>query len=49
MKKNLLNLVLFALSFNLYAQQNPCSPDLTLQDSTIGVWPDTIQNLPIPQ
>ena len=49
MNKNLLNLVLFALSFNLYAQQNPCSPDLTLQDSTFGLWPDTIQNLPIAQ
>ena len=49
MKKNLLNLVLFALSFNLFAQQNPCSPDPTLQDSTFGLWPDTIQNLPIAQ
>lgn len=49
MNKSLLNLLLFTLSFNLFAQQNPCSPDLSLQDSTFGLWPDTIQNLPIAQ
>ena len=49
MNKSLLNLLLFTLSFNLFAQQNPCSHDLSLQDSTFGLWPDTIQNLPIAQ
>ena len=49
MNKSLLSLLLFTLSFNLFAQQNPCFPDPTLQDSTFGLWPDTIQNLPVAQ
>ena len=49
MKKSLLFTLLFSLSLTVFAQQNPCIPDASLQDSTFGLWPDTIQNLPIAQ
>ena len=47
MKKNLLIIILLTSSITSLAQQNPCIPDAILQDSTFGLWPDTIQNLPI--
>ena len=47
MKKNLLIIILLTSTLTTLAQQNPCVPDATLQDSTFGLWPDTIQNLPI--
>ena len=49
MKKSLLITLLFSLSLTVLAQQSPCIPDASLQDSTFGLWPDTIQNLPIAQ
>ena len=50
MKKSLLfTTLLFTLSLTVFAQQSPCVPDASLQDSTFGLWPDTIQNLPIAQ
>ncbi len=49
MKKSLLFTLLFSLSLTVLAQQSPCIPDASLQDSTFGLWPDTIQNLPIAQ
>ncbi len=49
MKKSLLFTLLFTLSLTVFAQQSPCVPDASLQDSTFGLWPDTIQNLPIAQ
>ncbi len=44
--KKLLFLFTFLFSINLIAQQNPCVPLASNQDSTFGLWPDTIQNLP---
>ena len=49
MKKSILITLLFTLSLTVFAQQNPCSPDASLQDSLFGLWPDTVQNLPISQ
>ena len=49
MKKSLLFTLLFTLSLTVLAQQSPCVPDASLQDSTFGLWPDTIENLPIAQ
>ena len=49
MKKSLLFTLLFTLSITVLAQQSPCVPDASLQDSTFGLWPDTIENLPIAQ
>ncbi len=49
MKKSLLFTLLFTICLTVFAQQNPCVPDAVLQDSTFGLWPDTIQNLPIAQ
>ena len=49
MKKSLLFTLLFTLCLTVFAQQSPCVPDASLQDSTFGLWPDTIQNLPIAQ
>ena len=49
MKKSLLITLLFTLSLTVLAQQNPCAPDASFQDSTWGLWPDTIQNLQIAQ
>ena len=49
MKKSLLFTLLFSLSLTVLAQQSPCVPDASLQDSTFGLWPDTIENLPIAQ
>jgi hypothetical protein len=34
------------LSVSAMAQQNPCTPLGTNQDSLFGLWPDTTQNLP---
>ncbi len=45
MKKLLLSLALVSLTAaNLNAQS--CTPGANFQDSTFGVWPDTVQNLP---
>ena len=49
MKKSLLITLLFTFSLTVLAQQNPCDPDASFQDSTWGLWPDTIQNLQIAQ
>ena len=49
MKKILFLATAVIVSFSVFAQQNPCSPDASLQDSTFGLWPDTVQNLPISQ
>ena len=49
MKKILFLTTAIILSLSVFAQQNPCVPDASLQDSTFGLWPDTIQNLPIAQ
>ncbi len=49
MNKSLLITLLFISSLTVLAQQSPCVPDVHLQDSTFGLWPDTIQNLPIAQ
>ena len=49
MKKYILLLIAIIAFFPAYTQENPCIPDVTLQDSTFGLWPDTIQNLPIAQ
>ena len=45
MKHLLLIYCLFAWCFS-FSQMNPCTPDVSLQDSTFGLWPDTIENLP---
>ena len=42
MKKILLALTIMFGYANAYAQ---CTPDTYYQDSTYGIWPDTIQNL----
>ena len=47
MKNILLLTITFFFGFNAIAQQNPCEPQASLQDSTFGLWPDTTQNLPI--
>ena len=49
MKKSLLITLLFTLSLTVFAQQNPCVPDASYQDSTWGLWRDTIENLQIAQ
>jgi hypothetical protein len=49
MKKILFFTIAIITSFTLLAQNNPCVPDVSLQDSTFGLWPDTIQNLAIAQ
>ena len=46
MKNILLLTITFFFGFNAIAQQNPCEPQASLQDSTFGLWPDTTQNLP---
>ena len=49
MKKILFFTIAIITSFTLLAQNKPCVPDVSLQDSTFGLWPDTIQNLAIAQ
>lgn len=49
MIKNILFYVAILVSFTLSAQISPCTPESSLQDSTFGLWPDTIQNLPLAQ
>ena len=50
MTKNLLFLfIAFVISFSSKAQQNPCVPDASLQDSLYGLWPDTTENLKLSQ
>ena len=44
--KRILLFALVALSVQTFAQNAPCVPDATNQDSLFGLWPDTIQNLP---
>lgn len=46
MKHLLLINFLFA-GFLSFSQINPCIPNVNLQDSTFGLWPDTIDNLPL--
>lgn len=46
--KNILLLILsLGLGLSVAAQQSPCTPLASLQDSTFGLWPDTTQNLPL--
>ena len=47
MKNLLLLFIIGLLSTTLKAQNSPCTPDASLQDSLFGLWPDTIQNLPL--
>lgn len=49
MKKILFLAIAIIVNFSVFAQNNPCSPDVSLQDSLYGLWPDTIQNLEIAQ
>ncbi len=44
--KNFLFFALLAFSVQSFAQNVPCVPNATNQDSLFGLWPDTIQNLP---
>ncbi len=43
--KRILLLALLAFSVQTFAQTNPCIPNMELQDSLFGLWPDTIENL----
>ena len=47
--KAIYTLLILLIPFLGLSQQSPCVPDASLQDSTFGLWPDTIQNLPIAQ
>jgi hypothetical protein len=47
MKKILFLSLAVVTSFSVFAQQSPCVLDVSLQDSTFGLWPDTTQNLPL--
>jgi hypothetical protein len=49
MKALLLFLSILMYSVTCFGQEEPCTPDMTLQDSTYNLWPDTIVNLPIAQ
>ena len=40
-------LLLFIVTLNLSSFAQNCTPDTQLQDSTYGIWPDTIVNLAI--
>ena len=40
-------LLLFILTLSLSSFAQNCTPDAQLQDSTFGIWPDTIVNLPV--
>lgn len=44
--KRILLLALVTFSVTTFAQNTPCVPEATNQDSLFGMWPDTIQNLP---
>ena len=43
--KQILLFALVAFSVQTFAQTNPCVPNMELQDSLFGLWPDTIENL----
>ena len=43
--KQFLLLLIVTLNLSSFAQN--CTPDIQLQDSTYGIWPDTIVNLPL--
>ena len=43
--KRILLFALVAFSVQTFAQTNPCVPNMELQDSLFGLWPDTIENL----
>ena len=45
--KQFLLLLIVTLNLSSFAQN--CTPDIQLQDSTYGIWPDTIVNLPLLQ
>ncbi len=45
--KKILLLALVACSVNVMAQTAPCVPDATYEDEDFGLWPDTIENLPL--
>ena len=47
--KAIYTLIILLIPFLGLSQQSPCVPDESLQDSTFGLWPDTIENLPIVQ
>lgn len=40
-------LLLFIVTLNLSSFAQNCTPDIQLQDSTYGIWPDTIVNLAV--
>ena len=40
-------LLLFIVTLNLSSFAQNCTPDTQLQDSTYGLWPDTIVNLAV--
>ncbi len=45
--KRILLFTLLAFSVQTFAQNSPCVPDAVNQDSLFGLWPDTVQNLPL--
>ena len=45
--KKILLLPLLACSINVMAQIAPCVPDVSYQNEEFGLWPDTIENLPL--
>lgn len=45
--KQLLLITFLFFGIHSFSQINPCVPDVILQDSTFGLWPDTIENLPL--
>ena len=45
--KHLLFIIFLFFGFYSFSQENPCVPNAAYQDSTFGLWPDTIQNLPL--
>lgn len=44
--KRILHFAFLAFTLQTFAQNTPCMPDATNQDSLFGLWPDTVQNLP---
>lgn len=45
--KQLLLITFLFFGIHSFSQISPCVPDVSLQDSTFGLWPDTIENLPL--
>ena len=45
--KKILLLALVVCSVQVIAQISPCIPDASYQDEEFGLWPDTIENLPL--